>query len=421
MERLMHHHMLDGTPGGKSIRHLIQEYGESSKNIRILIASSLFSGMGMAFFNFVLVLYITTVSDARMFGLIGLIIGVVNGVSLIPSGILSDRVGAHRLIMLSAGLTTLGISLFLYSSTVAFVLGAALIGIAGALGGPSSNVYMASVTEQKRKYIFAMRALLSQVGLSIAFILGGSIPDILTSNGVDLVMAFQIVMALGALLNLISLFQVLRLTEEKDGEPQGKLKWPSRRVWLFTMPGILIGFGAGVTIPYFQVFFASVLGASKSYTGLIFGISNIVMAFVIAILPDFAARMGSVRLVVSCHAIATALMWVIPFFPVLWLASFIFIVRNVLMNAVNPITSAFMMSRVRPDERGIATSLSTLAWLTCNACGTYIGGFLWGNNGLWFYAFIITGIFYSIYTGLYYIFFKTIDDLPTPKNFEKNP
>jgi MFS family permease len=355
-----------------------------------------------------------------MFGLIGLVIGVVNGLTLIPSGVLSDRIGAHKLIMLSTALTSIGILLFLNSSVATFILGAALMGIAGALGGPSSNVYLSSVSERKRKYIFALRALLGQVGLSVAFILGGSIPDILTSQGMGLVNAFMVVMVLGAILNMVSLAQVLRLTEERGGESQGKLHWPSKRIVMFTMPGILIGFGAGITIPYFQVFFANVLGASKSLTGLIFGISNVIMAIVIVFLPDFAARMGSVKLVVLCHAFATSLMWLIPFFPVLWLASFIFIARAVLMNAVNPITSAFMMSRVRPDERGLAVSLTMLAWLTCNALGTFVGGFLWGSNGLWLYAFIITGIFYTVYTVLYYVFFKTIDD-PDAKAEERTP
>lgn len=419
MERSTSQGLLDGTPGGRSIKHLLVEYKGSPKNIKILVVSSLFSGMGMALFNFVLVLYITTVSNAQLFGLIGLVMGVVNGMTLIPSGVLSDRVGAHRLIMASTALASTGILLFIYSSVTTFLVGAVVIGFSGALGGPSINVYLSSVQERKRKYIFALRALLAQVGFSIAFILGGSIPDILTSNGMELLTAFKTVMTIGAILNILSFLQVMRLTSERGSEPQGKLAWPSRRVWMFTMPGVLIGFGAGLTIPYFQVFFSHILQASKSLTGLIFGTSNIVMAVVIAFLPDFAERLGSVRLVVACHAVATALMWLIPFFPILWLASFIYVVRNVLMNAVNPITSAFMMSRVRSDERGIASSVTALTWLTFNAIGTYVGGFLWGSD-MWKYAFMATGTFYTVYTVLYYLFFRRIDDLET-KAGERKP
>ncbi|HLF05799.1 MAG TPA: hypothetical protein VI893_01260 [Thermoplasmata archaeon] len=133
-------------------------------------------------------------------------------------------------------------------------------------------------------------------------------------------------------------------------------------------------------------------------------------------LAHYAHRLGSVRLAIIAQALATSLLLFFPFFTLPLLAAVTYIGRNVLMNATGPVGSAFLLSRVKEDERGLASSVNQGAWMLFNGIGTFIGGFLWTSSavasGLWMYAFAGTAAFYALNTVLYFRWFRAMDDRP---------
>ena len=86
------------------------------------------------------------------------------------------------------------------------------------------------------------------------------------------------------------------------------------------------------------------------------------------------------------------------------------------MNATGPVGSAFLLSRVKEDERGLASSVNQGAWMLFIGIGTFIGGFLWSSaavaSGLWMFAFAGTAAFYALNTVFYFRWFRALDDRP---------
>ena len=103
---------------------------------------------------------------------------------------------------------------------------------------------------------------------------------------------------------------------------------------------------------------------------------------------------------------------VLGFSPVLWTVILAIAVRNSLMNAGNPIFSAFAMERVLPVERATLSAAMSVLW----QIGWIIGGTWYavlqatlGFEAGYTVNFVTIIALYSIATALYWIWFRHID------------
>ncbi|MEB3851691.1 MAG: hypothetical protein LRS49_03820 [Desulfurococcales archaeon] len=58
------------------------------------------------------------------------------------------------------------------------------------------------------------------------------------------------------------------------------------------------------------------------------------------------------------------------------LAASLYLARSVLMNAGNPLLSAYTLRLVPPERRGVASAFLNLAWTVPAGAGRAVGGFL---------------------------------------------
>ncbi|MEO7664270.1 MAG: hypothetical protein ABIV26_04025, partial [Candidatus Limnocylindrales bacterium] len=106
---------------------------------------------------------------------------------------------------------------------------------------------------------------------------------------------------------------------------------------------------------------------------------------------------------------------VLGFSPILFTVIAAMAVRNSLMNAGNPIASAFAMDRVTPPERATLAAAMSLEW----AVGWVIAGFYFSavHAALGFEAgytvnFVTIVVLYSIATALYWHWFHDAEPGP---------
>lgn len=181
---------------------------------------------------------------------------------------------------------------------------------------------------------------------------------------------------------------------------------------LIVTSGIVIGFGAGATVAFFPILFASPeigYGLLPFFTYLIFGITNIVSGItgIIAqrVIPMFG-RIGSMFLTQGLAIICLLGLVVnlilfqnesISFEVSVIFLVILFISRNALMNASGPISRSIVMDVVPSNSRAKWNSLETLAWGMFWSGSASIGGFIVDEFGF-LYVFLFTATLYSIST-----------------------
>jgi hypothetical protein len=128
--------------------------------------------------------------------------------------------------------------------------------------------------------------------------------------------------------------------------------------------------------------------------------------------PMLARRFGQITSVVIVQAASIPFLVVLGFSPVLWTVIVAMAVRNSLMNAGNPIFSAFAMEQVTPAERATLSAAMSVLW----QIGWVIGGTwyaslqaLLGFDGGYTVNFITIIALYSIATTLYWVWFRALD------------
>ena len=144
----------------------------------------------------------------------------------------------------------------------------------------------------------------------------------------------------------------------------------------FFLPEMAIGLGAGLTIPFINLYFRERFGRPAGEIGLYYtGAQALVMVAFLAA-PFLARRYGPVRTVVACQLSS------IPFFLVLALTTSLplavaaFLLRHAAMNMVHPVGSHFAMEVIRPRERvrvnGLKQAANKIAWVMANAAGGWM-------------------------------------------------
>ena len=148
-----------------------------------------------------------------------------------------------------------------------------------------------------------------------------------------------------------------------------------------TFPAFLLGLGAGLTVPFLNLYFRNRFGRDPADVGFYFAVAQVLTTAGFLIGPMLARRFGHVR-----AAIATELLS-IPFFLVLavtdrlWLAVGAFWLRGALMNMNGPVTQAFAMEIIPPSEHASANAVRSFGWNASWMLSTLAGGWLIERHG----------------------------------------
>ena len=102
----------------------------------------------------------------------------------------------------------------------------------------------------------------------------------------------------------------------------------------------------------------------------VFALTSLGTVAAIMVQPRLARRFGQITSVVIVQGASIPFLVVLGFSPVLWMVVAAMAVRSSLMNAGNPIFSAFTMEHVDPAERATISAAMSVLW----QLGWVIGG-----------------------------------------------
>lgn len=335
-------------------------------------------------------------------------IGAVSVLTVIPFGIVADRVGRRRLMLVGGALASLSFAILaLASGAGEFLLAAVVGGFAEALFFSTWNALLTdATTPERRTSIFGLSFFLGQIGWGVGAGLSFA-PDFLLARGasLDVYRPFLGIVAAIALLSPFALADV-RLREHRRDRGDRSVLESKGIITKFLAANLIIGLGAGLIVPLFALWFFLKFGLGESFSGPLFALSAVFNAVGYLVAPKVSERLGFVRTIVWVQVAATVLLFLIPLTGNLLAVAALFIARQALMNATWPVSSSFLMGVVRPGERAAASAVTGAAFRLPFAISTTLGAYLLTVNvDLPF--FVTTGL-YAVGTLVFWLFFRNV-------------
>lgn len=341
----------------------------------------------------------------------GLAIGAM-GVTLvalsIPFGLLADRYG--RLKMLVLGNICASLSLFGFALTSDFSLIILIAILEGAGEAAYAVSFVALIAEkagdEKRTPAFSLLAFLGWIAGALGNYIILTVPA-LQARGYSFGQAHVLLYEIVAILSL-AVTPFLFLVKESSVRRQGKGILPRKSLGVlgkFGAYSVLIALGAGLFVPIMAYWFKAAYGVTDVVSLNFLGATYLLTAFVVFISPRLAKKLGLVKATVVTQASSTFFMLAVPLSPTFTISASVYLVRVFLMNLSNPLTQSLIMGLVSPDERGMASGITASMWRLPNSLSVYAGSSLLvaGYLALPFY---IATVFYVAGIAIFWFVFK---------------
>ena len=412
------------------------------RDARVFLVTSLVSGAALSLYWIDFNLYLASLGfSTATIGVVATISSVAGAVVAFPASAASDRFGRRTIIAAGIAVTIVALGGLLLTEALPLII---LFAALWATGQQAFQVVQAPfLTEnsrpEHRNELFAVQFAILNVTNVVAAIVGGvaaaAVAGIL---GLDPAGpgTYRVILVLMAGLLIAALATVAFLTDDRPhtvagprlisiGEPaafphdprrpRARLGVVVRDRGLFgrlLLPGLLISIGAGQVIPFLNLYVQGKFGLDLTSLNAVFAFTSLGTVAAILAQPRLAARFGQITSVVIVQAASLPFLVVLGFSPILWTVILAMAVRNSLMNAGNPIFTAFAMERVTPAERATLSAAMSVLWQV----GWVVGG-IWyallqatlGFDGGYAVNFVTIIALYSIATGLYWIWFRRID------------
>lgn len=331
----------------------------------------------------------------------------------LPAAALVARVSPRLILVTSSAGVALAFAWQTYAGgTLAILAAAFLAGSMLAFARVTSAPFLMKYsTRAERSHVFSLSfAAMLGAGL-IAHFGAGSLHRVLTDISGSSITAYRWVLLMACTSAALAIIVYARIPNAVVGERSPRVPW--RRFWqtkgrlLFrlTFPFFLVGMGAGLVIPFLNLYFRNRFDLSTQTIGIYYGLVQASMIVGVMLGPELARRFGMVRTIVATEVISLPFMVILAFTHNLPLATLAFLVRGALMNMGVPIANNYMMERVGPADRALANSWGMLAWTLSWAVTAGLGGWMIERHGFAPPLLIASGLYLAA-SVIYYVFFR---------------
>jgi MFS family permease len=389
---------------------------EFSRPARLYLLAEFLAWTGHGIFGVLFNLYLVEGGHKESF--VGTAISVnALGLALaaLPAGVLADRWGRRRCLMLGAVLDGLG---FLLRATVpspAAILGASFVAGAGQsmLAIAAAPFITEHSTPRERTHLFSAFFALALFAGVVGSALGGWLPRVMLALPLgarpDLFHAYRMVLVLGAGFGLAAAIPLARLRGLREASlshadapatPADK-----RKLFPIALNSLLIGMGAGLVIPFMNLYFKDRFACSSGQIGLFFSLAQVFTAFASLLGPAVARHFGKLRTAVASELLSLPFLVTLGAERRLGIAVVAFWMRATLMQASTPLLQAFVMEALPQGLRARSTSINNLVWNVGWAASATLAGVVIQHFG---YAvpFYMTAALYATAATTFYFAFR---------------
>jgi MFS family permease len=338
-------------------------------------------------------------------------------IAALPAGRIARRLGRGRTLLLGVlidGLGQLVRSLYpqlgvVYAASFVVGAGQSLIAI------PTAPFMTEHSGERERTHLFSTMFALALFAGVLGSLVGGWLPRVpgLAAAAGGLVGAYRVSLVVGAIVSMTGAAVLARLPRaalrDGGGEPSRAPASMRGRLVPIGVNALLIGAGAGLVIPFMNLYFAQRFHCSSGQIGTFFSVAQVVTGVSSLAAPALARRFGKLRTAVWAQMLSLPFLVTLGAEHRLELAVVAFWIRATLMQATTPLINTFVMEALPSELRATATSVIVLLWnvgwaLSATLAGTVIQRF---GYEVPFYA---TATLYAFAALYFYRAFRRLPD-----------
>jgi MFS family permease len=388
-------------------------------NVKLVFAYSFFQSLGRGIWmgnvlsNYI---YLIAGESNELLGLTSAITGLAMTMTVLPSGYFSDKTQKRYILRLASIVGFMGLIVAFFAQSLEMIFLALLFwGLFQGLNRPSvESVFADSVESGDRSEVYAWVHLVRQFGMAIGplvnivlFLYLGDTWELGILKGV---MTFGILISMISLIFLALFDDRKSLGEESDriidSTPQdlnnnsksnGRYNKSLVIILVLMASNLIIGFGAGMTIKFFPVFFMTIYALTPILVQMIMAGTSILTGITSIVTQQLSLRNGRAKMIFIVQGLATMCLFYLATYPPIFLLVPVFLARGSLMNASQPLSRSILMDVVPKKRRGLVNSWQALAWGLFWNVSAALGGFLIGVDNFAL-CFVITGVIYVIGT-----------------------
>ena len=334
-------------------------------------------------------------------------------VAALPAGWLAERWGRARTIQLGVILEAVGHLVRAIWVAEPIVLGAGFVtGLGQAFFQIAAAPFLTEhSTPRERTHLFSTffaSALLAGV---VGNALGGALPPLVRTlvPGFGLFESYRVALLAGALLSITAALPLLALrglaeprTSHEDEPPPPH---EAKRLQPIALNSLLLGTGAGLVIPFMNLYFANRFAATSGQIGLFFSVAQVFTAIASLAAPAIGARFGRLRTAVASELLSLPFLLTLGTERHLPIAVGAFWVRATLMQAATPLLQSYVMEVLPPSLRARSSSLNNMVWNLGWAVSSSVAGLVIMRFG-YSAPFYITATLYATAAITFYRAFR---------------
>ncbi|MDW8297821.1 MAG: MFS transporter [Anaerolineae bacterium] len=315
---------------------------------------------------------------------IGLLQGVsrVGGAFLgIPIGILADRIGAKRVIIGATLLAALSyLPMLLMPTLPVLFLSRAIFGVALSAAFIAAAPFLIALVErQHQAHAFGYYQVTTLSMAAFGSLLGGTLPSWLVSTfglpesavrpdlpAAQTPFAYGGALLVSALLCLVSLLPLLRLPNVRHARPNVPLPplraVPWRSTLLLASPILIFGLSAGLTFPFYNLFFRTRFSLPDDEVGAILSFGWLMMGVVGVTTPWWERRFGRLHGTIITTCIAAIAFLALSFSEAVLFGTLMFVIAASVRNLLVPLYEPLRLEYIDRSLHNLSSAVGSVFW-----------------------------------------------------------
>ncbi|MHB1385296.1 MAG: MFS transporter [Bellilinea sp.] len=392
-----------------------------SPNARLYLTSVIFTGAALGVYRLLFNFFVLSLGyNEALLGTLITTSSLTALISALPMGYLIDIIGQKRALIYGASCMVIAIGfMVLFPSAGMLVAMSVILGLGQSLNGVAMGPFlMENSGEKERTYLFSFSSGLTMASGFIGNWIGGYLPTWMASlHGVaptsTLAYGWSVgIIAVSAAAGIVPLFFLRPTTlshEQRSMFAPIKFFGNNKRLLgRLILPMLITSLGAGLIMPFLNVFYRQVHHQPDPVIGSMFAWGSLAMGVGLLIAPPIADRYGKIQVVVVTQALSIPFLFLMGFSPYYVLSAAAYYIRLALMNMSGPVYQTFVMERVDPSARATVASLVSMANNVGWAFSPQVSGWMQVNYGF-DPAFASTIMLYIIAIYMYWRYFWYAD------------
>ncbi|MCC7208672.1 MAG: MFS transporter [Anaerolineae bacterium] len=347
----------------------------------------------------------------------------------IPAGMLADRFGARRITVVAMIVAALSyIPMISLPSVPVMAFSRILLGLSFTSALIAATPLLVSLVEPRhRTHALSYYQIVSLAGTSLGTLAGGFLPAALVGifplpAHVDgppeqSSLAYGLTLATGAVLLLVSILPLLpmappRLAQPRDAQDRTGARTPWLKLAFLTFPWLLFGVSAGLSFPFYNLFFRQRFEATDTVVGSILSLGWLVMGLVGLAAPWLEKRLGRLQAIFLTSVVAAIMFLALGAAETLPLGIVAYVIAASVRNLFAIFFTPVILDAFGPRLYSLSSGFGSLVWnVGYFASGTF-SGFWAASYGFGFLMNLVAALVFVTAIVTWAIFARRRDAVP---------